>query len=533
MKPPLFIRSLAGLAAVLALAAPGAAAQRTERVSLNSVGQQGNDPSYEAAMSADGRFVAFRSYAGNLVPGDTNAASDVFVHDRQTGQTERVSVDSAGAQANSTSWAPAISADGRYVAYVSRATNLVTGDLNGFPDVFVHDRQTGQTSCVSRSSAGAAGNDGSYEPALSADGMLVAFESRASNLAAGDTNGKSDVFVHDRQTGQTARVSVDSAGAEAAGASLAPALSADGLFVAFESDAADLVAADGNGVRDVFLHDRQTGATVRVSVNTPGTEGNGASAGAALGASGGFVAFHSSATNLVLHDRNNQDDVFVHDLVSGKTGRVSVDSQGKPGNRGSNDPAVSADGRFVAFRSGATDLVAGDTNGCVDVFVHDHRSGQTRRVSVSSHGTEGDDSSFGPALSADARFVAFFSYARTLVPRDSNDTRDVFVHDTQASGPFLSRSGFCPGNVSITVTGATPGGWVALVYGPNAGSFIKPGPPCQGLKLSIGAPALRRQVVADAAGRVGFVTGPSSAVCGTSLQVVDVTSCVPSNVVVL
>lgn len=530
------MRPLAGLAAVLAVAAPAAGAglaQQTERVSLNSVGQQGNDPSYEAAISADGRYVAFRSYAGNLVPGDTNAASDVFVRDRQTGQTARVSVDSAGAQANSTSWAPALSADGRYVAFVSRASNLVAGDTNGFPDVFVHDRQTGQTERVSVASSGAAGNDGSYEPALSADGMLVAFESRASNLATGDTNGKSDVFVHDRQTGQTARVSVDSAGAQGSGASGLPAISADGRWVAFDSDAADLVAADGNGVRDVFLHDRQTGSTVRVSVNTPGAEGNGASAAPALGAGGDFVAFHSSATNLVLHDRNGQDDVFVHDLRSGKTGRVSVDSQGGQGNRGSNDPAISADGRFVAFRSGATDLVAGDGNGCVDVFVHDFRSGQTRRVSVSSHGAEGDDSSFGPAVSSDARFVAFYSYAKTLVPRDSNDTRDVFVHDTQASGPFLTRSGFCPGNVSITVTGATPGGWVALVYGPNAGSFIKPGPPCQGLKLGIGAPALRRQVVADSSGRVGFVTGPSAAVCGTSLQVVDVTSCAPSNIVVL
>jgi hypothetical protein len=225
----------------------------TTRVSVSSVGGQGNDFSSGPALSADGRYVAFESTASNLVAGDTNGSGDVFVHDRQTGATTRVSVSSTGEQGNGNSFRAALSADGRYVAFESTASNLVAGDTNGTSDIFVHDRQTGATTRVSVSSAGEQGNNNSFRSALSANGRYVAFYSLASNLVAGDTNGRWDVFVHDRQTGVTRRVSVSSAGVQGNHDSMWPALSADGRYVAFDSVASNLVPGDTNETWDVFI----------------------------------------------------------------------------------------------------------------------------------------------------------------------------------------------------------------------------------------------------------------------------------------
>ena len=364
------VLSAVTLLLLTALGGRSAGAQTTVRVSVASDGTEGNDVSLGSALSADGRFVAFDSAATDLVAGDTNGVSDVFVHDRQTGTTERVSVASDGAQGNGSSglvtfaFPPALSADGRFVAFVSFATNLVASDTNGATDVFVHDRQTATTERVSVASDGTEGNAASAGATLSADGRFVAFHSAATNLVAGDTNGTNDVFVHDRQTGITERVSVASDGTQGNNASSYPAFSADGRFVAFDSDATDLVAGDTNGTTDVFVHDRQTATTERVSVN-------GFSAGPALSADGRFVAFHSTGSNLVAGDTNGATDVFVHDRQTGTTERVSGASDGTQGNDASAGPALSADGRLVAFHSSATNLVAGDANRAYDVFVHD------------------------------------------------------------------------------------------------------------------------------------------------------------------
>ncbi len=394
------------------------------RVSLASDGTEGDWFSTTApsllAVSADGRYVVFYSAAGNLVPGDTNNKWDVFVRDVQSGVTNRVSVASDGTEGDGLSSNASISDGGRYVAFESHATNLVEGDTNGFSDVFVHDTQTGQTIRVSVASDGTEGNSDSGFPSISADGRYVAFESRASNLVEGDANGVGDIFVHDTQTGITNMVSGGN------GQSFGASISADGRYVAFISVATDLVSGDTNTKRDVFVRDRQSGETIRVSVASDGTEANGDSFSAAISADGRYVAFWSEATNLVSDDTNGFSDIFVHDTQTGQTIRVSVASDGTEADSYSVTPFISADGRYVAFTSGATNLVPDDTNGVDDVFVHDTQTGITNRVSVASDGTEADDHSFNASISTDGKYVVFSSSAANLVPDDTNDYDDVF-----------------------------------------------------------------------------------------------------------
>ncbi len=351
------------------------------RVSVDSAGVEGDRDSTNPSLSGDGRFVAFLSMSNNLVAGDTNNTYDVFLHDHDpdgngifdegNGVTTRVSVRSNGAQANSASGYPMVSADGSTVVYFSYATNLVGSDTNGAADLFAYDRLSAKTTRVSLDSAGLQANDASYQSAVSADGQVVAFTSYATNLVAGDSNGNTDIFVRDRSTGTTTRASVDSSGAQANSSSSDPGISADGNVVSFTSNATNLVAGDTNVASDVFVHDRASGATERVSIDSAGTEADGVSVSCLLGpsADGRFVAFYSSADNLVAGDSNGVQDVFVRDRKRATTTRVSVDSSGSEGDGGSVMPGLSADGELVAFASSADDLVAGDSNGVSDVFV--------------------------------------------------------------------------------------------------------------------------------------------------------------------
>ncbi len=386
----------------------------TELVSVDSDEAQGNGNSFEPSVSADGRFVAFSSFAPNLVRGDTNNTSDVFVRDRLNGTTERVSVDSDEAQASGasadgsqfgdpSSGDPSISADGRFIVFRSGATNLVPGDTNGAIDVFVRDRRNGTTERVSVDSGEAQANDGvSSQPSVSADGRFVAFASSATNLAPdeSDTNDSTDVFVRDRQAGTTERVSVDSGEAQADGASFDPSISADGRFVAFSSDATNLAPDDST---DVFVRDRRDGTTELVSVDS-GEAGDpdAFSFQPSISADGRFVAFASESSLFVPGDTNDSTDVFVRDRRDGTTERVNVGSDEDQANSSSFEPSISADGGSVAFRSGATNLVPGDTNNTDDVFVRDRRHGTTERVSVDSNGVQGNNFSFDPSVSAGA-----------------------------------------------------------------------------------------------------------------------------------
>jgi hypothetical protein len=416
-------------ALVLLLAAP-CTGQVTSRLSVDTAGGDGNHNSHWASVSRDGKSIAFYSLASDLVAGDKNGAYDVFVRDLVTGTTTRVSVDSAGVEAKSSSWYPALSADGNVVVFESDAKNLVANDNNGARDVFAHDRVTGVTERVSVDSAGVEANLSSSWASVSGDGRYVVFESSASNLVAGDTNGVADVFVHDRTTGVTTRVSVDSAGAEGNADSHLGAIADDVPVIVFSSFATNLVAGDTNFRGDAFVHDLATGTTERVSVDSAGNEGNHVSGGpAALSADGMLVVFGSAASNLVSGDTNAHSDIFVHDRATGTTERVSVDSAGVQGDRSSVEPEIADDGTSVTFYSYATNLVAGDANNRPDVFVHDRPTGFTERVSVDSSGGDGNGDCFYPSISGDGRIVAFSSLASDLVTADGNGAWDVFARD--------------------------------------------------------------------------------------------------------
>ncbi|HUV95170.1 MAG TPA: peptidoglycan DD-metalloendopeptidase family protein [Anaerolineae bacterium] len=363
-----------------------------------------------------------------------------------TGVTTRISLASDGTQGNDTSGffhaadGVPITPDGRFVAFASKASNLVAGDTNGRIDVFVHDLLTEVTERVSISSAGMQGNSDSYQPSISADGHYVAFASISTNLVITDASMNADVFIHDRQTHQTMLVSIAWDGTQPNGDSNSPTISADGRYVAFFSISSNLVRPSKPYPQDVFVRDLWTGRTEMVSVSTEGQYGNSSSGLPAISADGRYIAFESGATNLVSNDTNGVGDVFVRDRVTGVTERVSIASDGMQGNESSEHPSISADGRVVAFRSRASNLVGGDTNNTWDVFVHDRQTHQTIRVSVASDGMQGNGLSTWPSISPDGRYVGFGSLASNLVSGDANNhcgngtdnCQDVFVHATVA-----------------------------------------------------------------------------------------------------
>jgi Tol biopolymer transport system component len=355
---------------------PGSGAARP--AALRRVPGNGVNP-YNV-VSADGRYVAFAQWL--LLP-----RYDVVVYDRTTRTQRTASVALGGAVPTGDSFAPSLSADGRYVAFASDASNLVAGDSNDATDVFVRDLVAGTTRRVSLGAGGrqgdaASGGSGAGGPAISADGRYVAFGSGASNLVPGDTNGRVDVFVRDLVAGTTRLVSRSSAGVRGNGDSVRPAISANGRYVGYESDATDLVPGDTNDAIDVFVRDLAAGTTARVSLVDGGRgQANGFSSAPALSAAGRYAEFTSTASNLVAGDTNATPDVFVRDLRLGRTYRVSVGAHGQTAGYAAGG-ALSAAGRYVAFDSGAPDLVPGDTNQVRDVFRRDRYARVTLRISL-------------------------------------------------------------------------------------------------------------------------------------------------------
>ncbi|MBV6514396.1 MAG: hypothetical protein HPKKFMNG_00019 [Planctomycetes bacterium] len=552
------------------------ASKVTRKISNGMGGAQSNQDSYTGVISANGRFVAYNSYASNLVAGDTNNDSDVFLLDLSTESTQRVSLTASGAQSTGGSGAVAVSNDGQIIVFGSQAADLVSGDTNGFSDLFVRDRAASSTTRISVSSSGGeadfgvqtvfkmlpraegiycnsgatnlvAGDSnnsidvfmlplgmnsrpgphitalapglvlagGSLEifghgfssiasantvlvggvaatvtsasfsrlvvtvPASAVDGpVLVAlsdqvsnasllrvgvrrtsvansgtqansssaafgistegryalFSSSATNLVAGDTNGFVDVFVKDTLTGRIERISMGLAGAEPNADCLNASMSGDGRFVAFESDATNLVAGDTNGVRDIFVYDRARRIMRIYSKPLGGGQSNGTSRNASFSADGSYVAFESDATNLVSGDTNGVTDVFVAWFwIQCVRFRLSVDSSGNEANGPSFKPRASFSADGVVFESDATNLVAGDTNGVRDVFVHRRGPATTVRISVATGGVQGNATSANGSISADGSVAAFQSDANNLVAGDSNNRTDVFVHALASS----------------------------------------------------------------------------------------------------
>lgn len=324
-----------------------------------------------------------------------------------------------------------ISSDGRFIAFHSLASTLAEGDENETYDIFVHDRLLGVTRLVSRNSEGELGNGQSLFPSISDDGRYVAFQSDASNLVPDDSNGVSDIFLRDVQEGTIQRVSVSILGVEGNRPSHNAAISGDGSSVAFVSEASNLVPTDLNAAKDVFLHRVGLSFTQLVSANGYGLPGNGDSHYPSVSDDGRFVAFDSRATDLVEGDTNYSRDVFVRDMQDGLTTRQSVTATGEQSwhERDSEEPMISGDGRFVVFQSGDAGLVDGDVGSWYDIFLRDRTTGSIALVSVSSSGEQAANGSFSASVSADDQTVVFESRAANLVPGDANEYTDVFSRD--------------------------------------------------------------------------------------------------------
>ena len=412
----------------------------TWRASVSSSSQQGNGASddYRPAISDDGRYVVFASRATNLVAGDTNGRYDVFVRDLATHVTSRISITSTGGQSNGDSFKPSITPDGSEIVFYSTATNLVPGDTNGEFDCFLWRRSAPNTirrvSVSSSGQQGTGGSVGSHDPTISADGNWVAWESEATNLVPNDTNQSQDAFLRNLTTGVTTRENLGPGGIQALGGTVGthdPHMSSDGRWMVFYSDQTNLVLNDTNHHRDEFLRDTVNGVTRRISLTPSGGQSNGESYEPWISDDGRYVTFASGASNLVSGDSNGKGDIFLADvsLSPPKITRASVSSSEAQGNGSSNVPAVAPDGHYVCFLSFASNLVSGDTNAHADMFVRDIVAGVTRVASVSSSGHLANGDSSGCAVgSAGGTYVAFKSVATNLVPGDTNGVADVFRH---------------------------------------------------------------------------------------------------------
>jgi len=428
-----------------------------------------------AGCSASGESIA---HAGTAAKHRSKAATRCRL--AGPGHTERVNVSTGGQQANASTFRGNVSADGRFVVFASFATSLVPNDTNGVEDVFLRDLRLGTTTRVSVSSTGVEGNGGSLHPMVSADGRLIYFRSRASNLVPADRDGVEDLFVHDRITGRTSIVPlgpIQEKPNRAGGPTSRPDcdkwctndLSADGSVLLLSSRAPSLTRGDMPGDRDVFV--LAHGRLIRVDVG-PAGEGNGVSEGSSISADGHVVTYRSWASDIVRDDTNKRPDVFVRDWVTGVTQRANVSSSGAQADGTSFRGVLSADGRYVGFRSRAKNLVKHDTNDALDVFIRDLRRKKTIRISVASSGTQADPRGLSkavryrvfmsrPFLSRHGRFAAFTSRAANLVRGDTNRHSDIFVRDLKLKRTVRVNMGFAgQADSTSSITGISDDGRV-------------------------------------------------------------------------
>jgi RHS repeat-associated protein len=404
-----------------------------------SGGVQGDGDSELPAVSADGRYVAFQSAASNLVVPDPSLKDDIFVADRTTGALSLSSVSTSGVRGDGHSFGAAISADGRYVAFASFARNLADDITTpvGKSQIYRRDRTSGITTLVSAGLAGAGGNGSSglgFRVAISADGQFVAYDSIATDLISPDANSRSDTFVWDAASSATTLVSLSTAGVQGDGDSSQPSLSGDGRYVAYESFATNLTTGGTNGQGQIYVRDRTASTTTKVSISTGGAEGNAQSRNAAVSADGRFIAFDSTSTNLTADPKffATLNDVYARDQTSGTTVRVSLDSSGLPVNGNSKDAAVSSDGTRISFTSDAS---FGPPDPADEIYVRNQTTGEVVLVSVSSAGAAGNGHSENSSISGDGLVTAFRSLATNLVTPPTSG-RQIFVN-VQSAGPVV------------------------------------------------------------------------------------------------
>jgi Tol biopolymer transport system component len=466
------VRWVAAVLVAAGACAPHASAQTctTVRVSVASSGEEADAATGLTTMSRDGRYVAFNSGARNLVF-DNNATDDVFLHDNETGKTWRISEGTGGIEGDGPSSYPSMTLDARIVVFSSWARNLVPNDTNNVNDVFLRDRVLETTERISVAPGGVQADGGSYQGVITPDGRFVVFMSFASNLVANDTNLARDVFLLDRTTGAIERVNVSGAGAESAGPAGGnvggPELSDDGRYVAFSSIAGNLASGDTNGSIDVYVRDRTLGTTTRLTLGLGGAEPDGDCDLTSMSADGRFIAFSSNASNLVANDNNGTTDAFVVDRITGVIERVSVSTSGQEGSLDTWSPAISDDGRFVAYLSTSPDLVVVDVNGKRDVFLHDRLGHTTELFSTSGPAAFADADCNGVSINGDGSVVAFSTASTMLVPNDTNGIADAFVHECRASTPF------CTGTASACPCGNAGAGSAGCANAITPGVFLQ------------------------------------------------------------
>lgn len=434
----------------------------TVRVSLNSVGDQGTaevvNPvtvthNERPGISDDGRFIVFSSKAPNIVTGDVNLVSDVFLRDNMTRATTLISVNTGGATpGDDASTAPSISGNGRFVVFQSKATNLTADATGGFQQIFVRDVQLGTTTLVSRSTGtlGIIANTDCFNPRISQNGSFVVFQTNSNVLdgvvGGGDDNDTgntgTDIYRRDLVTNTTVLISMISGAAPGSGpankgsnASVNASISGDGNLIAFDSLAPNLVplgidgGPDTNNVADIFVRNATTNRTIRVSLGKAGgpIDPNNASSNGFISANGQVVIFQSNAFNLVPEDDSAFSDIFVRDLVAGTTEIISVHSSGAQAGQNCNNPALDTTGRFAVFQSPSPNLVNGDANNVSDTFLRDRNTQVTQRISVSTFGSELNGISLRPMISGNGTYVVFYTEASNAADDDNNGTGDIYL----------------------------------------------------------------------------------------------------------
>jgi hypothetical protein len=461
--------TLGSLLFLLVITTSAASAATIQAADVSTAGALGNSSADFSSISADGRYVSFRSQASNLVPGDQIGQPDIFLRDLVAGTTVRISVGYDGSEALGYSYDSCVSADGRYVVFESFAFNIVPDDTNNDVDVFLWDRQTGENELIDVSSSGVQGNTRAGGASVSADGRYVAFYSTATNLVDNDTNGVADIFIRDRQAGTTSRVTLGTGGAQADGNTYYPSISSDGRYLVFASEATNLVPGDTNGYEDVFVRDLVAGTTTRVSMDVSGAQRTTASSRPSISADGRYVAYAAFVPG------SSGGHVFVRDTVAGVTTQMDLTpSGGQPVNTSSFAPSISPDGRYVAFQAQTKDLVPHDTAGYQKIFVRDRVAGTTRRASESSLGDAPNYPCYDPSVCTGGR-VVFNSIATNLLTGISGPPwGNIFVSDPSPAPTITSLSpnkGPGTGGNTVVITGTNFVGlfWAdSVMFGSNS-----------------------------------------------------------------